>query len=130
MRTEIIEYLDDQNLGGFLLSRELPWSSSGEPLYTKNAKKIYVDKTQYSTDPLISTLDGLNITNTIFTVRLYFSNDAKQLPPSYDDLITTLRAAKDTTNITGVSRRDVTVSSTFEEDVLVTELEYRFTKLT
>jgi hypothetical protein len=130
MRTEIIEYLDDQNLGGFLLSRELPWSSSGEPLYTKNAKKIYVDKTQYSTDPLISTLDGLNITNTIFTVRLFFSNDAKQLPPSYDDLITTLRSAKDTSTITGVSRRDVVVSSAFEEDVLVTELEYRFTKLT
>jgi hypothetical protein len=130
MRTEIIEYLDDQNLGGFLLSRELPWSSSGEPLYTKNAKKIYVDKTQYSTDPLIATLDGLNITNTIFTVRLFFSNDAKQLPPSYDDLITTLRAAKDTSTITGVSRRDVVVSSAFEEDVLVTELEYRFTKLT
>jgi hypothetical protein len=130
MRTEIIEYLDDQNLGGFLLSRELPWSSSGEPLYTKNAKKIYVDKTQYSTDPLIATLDGLNITNTIFTVRLFFSNDAKQLPPSYDDLITTLRSAKDTSTITGVSRRDVVVSSAFEEDVLVTELEYRFTKLT
>lgn len=130
MRTEIVEYLDNQNLGGFILSRELPWSSSGEPLYTKNAKKIYVDKTQYSTDPLIATLDGLNITNTIYTVRLYFSNDAKQLPPSYDDLITTLRAAKDTTTITGVNRRDVVVSSAFEEDVLVTELEYRFTKLT
>jgi len=130
MRTELIEYLQGQNLGAFVLSQELPWGSSGEPLYTKNAKKIYVDKTQYSTDPLISTLDGLNITNTIFTVRLYFSNDAKQLPPSYDDLITTLRAAKDTTTITGVSRRDVTVSSAFEEDVLVTELEYRFTKLT
>lgn len=130
MRTEIIEYLDDQNLGGFLLSRELPWSSSGQPLYTKNAKKIYVDKTEYSTDPLIATLDGINITNTIYSVRLYFSNDAKQLPPSYDDLITTLRAAKDTTLITGVSRRDVVVTSSFEEDVLVTELEFRFTKLT
>jgi hypothetical protein len=130
MRTELIEYLQGQNLGAFVLSQELPWSSSGEPLYTKNAKKIYVDKTQYSTDPLISTLDGLNITNTIFTVRLFFSNDAKQLPPSYDDLITTLRSAKDTSTITGVSRRDVVVSSAFEEDVLVTELEYRFTKLT
>ena len=130
MRTEIIEHLDGQNLGGFLLSRELPWSSSGTPLYTKNAKKIYVDKTEYSTDPLISTLDGVNITNTVYSVRLYFSNDAKQLPPSYDDLITILRAAKDTTKITGVSRRDVFVSSSFEEDVIVTELEYRFTKLT
>lgn len=130
MRAEIIEHLQGQNLGNFTLSLELPWSSSGEPLYRKNAKKIYVDRTQYSTDPLISTLDGTNITNTIYTVRLYFSNDAKQLPPSYDDLITTLRAAKDTTTITGVSRRDVVVTTDFEEDVLVTELEYRFTKLT
>ena len=130
MRTEIIEYLQGQNLGAFVLSQELPWSTSGVPLYTKNVKKIYVDKTQYSTDPLIATLDGLNITNTIFTVRLYFSNDAKQLPPSYDDLITTLRSAKDASTITGVTRRDVDVSSAFEEDLLVTELEYRFTKLT
>ena len=130
MRTELIEYLQGQNLGAFVLSQELPWSSSGVALYTKNAKKIYVDKTQYSTDPLIATLDGLNITNTIHTVRLYFSNDAKQLPPSYDDLITTLRAAKDASTITGVTRRDVVVTSDFEEDLLVTELEYRFTKLT
>ena len=130
MRTELIEYLQGQNLGTFVLSQELPWSTSGVPLYTKNAKKIYVDKTQYSTDPLIATLDGLNITNTIHTVRLYFSNDAKQLPPSYDGLIATLRSAKDASTITGVTRREVEVTSEFQEDLLVTELEYRFTKLT
>jgi len=130
MRTELVEYLDGENLGGYVLSRELPWSSSGQPLYVKNAKKIYVDKTNYTTDPLITTLDGRSIANTIYSVRLYFSNDAKQLPPSYDELIEVLRTAKDASTITGVQRRDVIIETSFQEDLMITELEYRFTKLT
>jgi hypothetical protein len=130
MRDQIIEHLNDENLGEFILSRELPWSSSGTPLYVKNAKKIYVDLEETTNDPLIATLDGLTISNTVSIVRLYFSNDAKILPAGYQDLITIFKAAKDTDLITGSSRRECLISTEFIEDLLVTTVEYRFTNLT
>jgi hypothetical protein len=130
MRQELIDYIGDQNLGSFILSQELPYDSSGTALYVKNPKRIYVDRTQYTTEPIILTLDGVNISNEIASVRVYFASDAKQLPPSYDDALTSLRAGKDAVNIVGYQRRECLVSSRFQEDLMITELEYRFTKIT
>ena len=127
MRQQLIEYFGTLNLGTFFLSQELPFSSSDVPLYIKNAKRIYVDRTQFSNEPLITTLDGQQVDSEIASVRVYFSADAKQLPPSYDDAIRSLRAAKDTATITGVSRRECLINTSFQEDLLITELEYRFT---
>lgn len=129
MRQELIDYIGTQNLGGFILSQEIPFSSSGVPLYVKNAKRIYVDRTEYSNEPLITTLDGTQVDSEIASVRVYFASDAKQLPPNYDTVVTALRAAKDISTITGVSRRECQISTSFEEDLLVTELEFRFTTI-
>ena len=129
MRQELIDYIGVQNLGGFILSQELPYSSSGTPLYIKNPKRIYVDRTEYSNEPLIATLNGVQVDSEIASVRVYFASDAKQLPPNYDTVITSLRAGKDTSTITGVTRRECDISTTFEEDLLVTELEFRFTTI-
>lgn len=130
MRQEIIDYLSGINLGSFTLSQEMPWISSDQPLYLKNLKKIYVDRTQFSTEILIPTLNGHDVSADTTTVRLFFATDAKQVSPDYDDVVTDLRAAKDADTITGVNRRDCLVSTSFEGDLLVTELEYRFTKIT
>ena len=129
MRQQLIDYIGTQNLGGFILSQELPFSSSGVPLYQKNAKRIYVDRTQFSNEPLIVTMDGTQIDSEIASVRVYFASDAKQLPPNYDTVVTSLRAGKDTATITGVSRRECIISSSFDEDLLITELEFRFTTI-
>jgi len=129
MRQELVDYIGTQNLGAFILSQELPYSSSGVPLYIKNVKRIYVDRTQFSNEPLIVTLDGTQVDSEIASVRVYFASDAKQLPPNYDTVVTSLRAGKDTATITGVTRRDCVISTTFEEDLLVTELEFRFTTI-
>ena len=130
MRQEIIDYLGTLNLGSFTLSQEMPWISSDQPLYQKNLKKIYVDKTQFSTEVLIPTLNGGYVNADTTTVRLFFATDAKQVTPDYDDVILDLKAAKDVSTITGVWRRDCQISNSFEGDLLVTELEYRFTKIT
>lgn len=130
MRQELLDYFGTQNLGSFILSQELPYDSSGTALYVKNPKRIYVDRSQITTDPIILTLNGVNISNEIASVRVYFSSDAKQLPPSYDDALTSLRAGKDASNIQGYQRRECLVSTSYQEDLLVTELEFRFTKLT
>jgi len=129
MRQELVDYIGTQNLGGFILSSELPYSSSGVPLYVKNVNRIYVDRTEYSNQPLIATLSGVQIDSEIASVRVYFASDAKQLPPNYDTVITALRAGKDVATITGVTRRECVISTTFQEDLLVTELEFRFTTI-
>ena len=129
MRQLLIDYFGGLNLGGLTLSQELPFNSSNTPLYVKNAKKIYVDRTQYVTEPIVLTLDGLNVSNEIASVRVYFSADAKQLPPSYEDVLVDLRAGKDAIDVQGYQRRECLVNTSYQEDLMITELEYRFTKL-
>lgn len=130
MRQDIIDYINTLSLGSFILSQELPWTDSGTPLYLKNVKRVYVDVTRYNTEPLIQTLDGININTDISTVGLYFSADAKQLPSNYDTVVEDLRQAKDITLSTqGNFRRECDVTTEFQNDLLVTQLEYRFTKL-
>lgn len=129
MRTEILEYCQGLNLGTVTVSTELPWTDNTVPLYLKNLKKVYIDVDNVEVEPFIQALNGLNIANEITSVRLYFACDAKVLLPNYDDIITTLKAVKDITTITGVQRRECVISTSTETDMLVTELEYRFTKL-
>lgn len=130
MRTEIIDYIQGQNLGGYTLTQELPWTSNGLALYLKNPKRIYIDRTQYNQEPLVETLDGLDIANEITSIKVYFSNDAKLLPSNYESLIDQLKGAKTITSAQGYRTRECIITTTFEEDLLVTELEFRFTKTT
>jgi hypothetical protein len=130
MREEIINYCASVNLGGFIVSNELPFSDSGVALYLKNPKTVYVDIPQYTSGALIRTLDALTISDEITRVRLYFSADAKSLPANYDTLVSELKLAKDADTITGYARREVDVESEFTADMLVTQLTFRFTKIT
>jgi len=129
MRTELLAYVQALNLGTVTVSTELPWTDNNIPLYLKNLRKIYIDIDNVTAEPFIQSLNGVNISNEITSVKLYFACDAKNLLPNYDDIITTLKAARNITTITAVQRREIDVASTVENDVLVTELEYRFTKL-
>ena len=130
MRTDVIDYIQSLNLGTFIVSNELPFSESGTPLYLKNLKKIYVDVDQYIVQPFIYTLSGVNISDETTAVRVYFANDAKSIPPNYDDVVSNLRLAKDILPTAGYNRREVDVETDYTQDALVTELTFRFTKLT
>lgn len=129
MRQEILDYINTLALGGYLLSQELPWTDSGTPLYLKNPKKIYVDVPEFINESILRTLSGTSINNEQKVVRIYFASDAKQIPSNYDTIVDDLKLAKDITTIEGVSRRECNVTKTFENDLLVTELELRFTNL-
>lgn len=129
MRTEILDYISSLGLGSFMLSQELPWTDSGIELYLKNPKKIYVDVTRYTTEPLLATLDGALINSDVQSIGIYFSADAKQLPANYDTLVSDLRQAKDVVVNDGTFRRECDVQTSFQNDLIVTQLEYRFTKL-
>jgi len=129
MRTEVLDYINSLALGGFLLTQELPWEADGSPLYVKNLKKIYVDVPEYQNEPIIQTLNGININNEITIIRIYFACDAKQLPTNYETLISDLKLAKDITSIDGIQRRQCDIVTSMEGDALVSQLEIRFTKL-
>ena len=130
MRQAIYDHIGSLSLGSFNLSSELPWSSSGTALYLKNLKRIYVDVDQITEDLSIAALDGLIINDEITIVRVFFACDAKQLPSNYETIVSGIRTAKSTASIEGVSRRECDVSTSFEEDIVVTEFEFRFIKIT
>jgi hypothetical protein len=130
MRTEIIDYVQGLNLGTFTVSTELPYTESGQAMYVKNPKKIYVDEEQITSEPIIQALDGLTVMDEETSVTIFFSVDSKLLPVNYDTVLTALRGAKDITTIDGVIRRELDVSTGYDGDLLVTELEIRFNKIT
>lgn len=129
MRTELYDYIDGISKGTFSLTNELPWSSSGQPLYMNNYKRIYVDRDQYTTEAVIAMMNGLTIDNEITTVRVYFTTDAKQLPSNYEALVALIRDGKDIASANDYFKRECDVTTSFDADAMVTEFEFRFTKI-
>lgn len=130
MRQAIIDYINTLALGSFLISNELPWTDNGQELWLKNPKAIYVDVANYESEPIVLALNGLQIQNETTIVTAYFSCDAKQLPSNYDDLVADLKLARDIEAAEGFNRRECVVNTSMSADLLVTELEFRFTKIT
>lgn len=130
MRQSVIDYLQGLNLGSFTIASEVPWTETGTELYLKNLRKIYVDVDAFTTEPVITTFTGLNLNNETTVVRVYFANDAKQLPSNYDDVVASIKAAKDVESTAGYTRREADVATSYESDRLVTEIELRYIKLT
>ena len=130
MREDIITYVKTLALGGFSLSSELPSDASGMPLYLKNPKKLYVDLDQITEEPIVQTLGGFNLNNEATTVSLYFTADAKQLPANYQSMVNSLRLGKDIVPAQGYTNRSVDVQTEYEEDMLLTRIDYTFSKIT
>jgi len=129
MRAEIIEYLQAQNLGTFTVSQDVPWDENGTPLYVKNLRRVYVSLESATIEPVVQALDGLNIQSEVTSVTVYFASDAKALAPNYSDVVASIKSASNITTVSGVNRREVVMSTDILNDLQVTELEIRFTKL-
>jgi len=129
MRTEILDYFTVNKVNGYTLTRELPWDASGNPLYLKNFKYIYVDSDQIAQEPLIDTLNSSGIVNQITTVTAYVTTDAKNPPSNYDTMVSTFKNARLDTDIVGVTQRTTQVTTEFTGDAQVTQFEYSFTQL-
>jgi hypothetical protein len=129
MRSELIAYFKGLKLKNFGISDELPFNSNVE-LYLKNPKKVYTGLKQQVSDLLIPILGNHGIFADVHTVSVFFTTDAKNLPSDYEAVVDLLRAGKDVTTNTTYYRREVDTRTSFEADLMVTELEFRFTKLT
>jgi len=129
MRTQILDYLATNKVTGFATTQELPWDSSGAPLYLKNFKRLYVDRDQVVQEPLIDTLDGNGLTNEITTVTVYVATDAKNAPSNLDTLVSTVKNARLSQGTPGVTQRATQVQSDFVGDAVVTQFEISFRQL-
>ena len=129
MRDLIIELVQDTDTGVFTLTQELPYSADGTLLYIKNPKKIYVGVTSFDEVIAIPTLDNNTISNLTESISVYFSCEARILP-SYDEVVTNLRALKDAAAVRslGYHTRQCLVNISYEDNLLITELQYQFTK--
>jgi hypothetical protein len=129
MRTQLLTYLTAQLTGSIKTSQELPFQEGTNPLYLKNARRVYLDEPYTEQDTLLPTLGSLQINSRTNVVRWYLSMDAKQRNTDLDSALTILGSAKDITTITGVYTRlfDYTVS--IDNDRVVYEGQYRFANL-
>jgi hypothetical protein len=129
MRTLLLDYIKALKLKQYQVATEYPFSNSGTVLYLKNPKKIYVDNPQIAVENFAPVFSG-TIDNEVHTIRVYFVNDAKQLPTEYAELIQSFRTAKDALEIDpSFFRRTCSITTEYENDLLVTTVEYQFTKL-
>ena len=129
MRSDVLAYLKTVNLGSLSITNDLPFDDSGVALYLKNAKKVYVETDQVTSEPVVQTLGGVNISNESTSVSIYFTVDAKTLITNYDTIVSTLRSVKDNVNIDGVHTRTSEVSTEFVDDLLVTQTTITLTKI-
>jgi biopolymer transport protein ExbD len=128
MREEFISYIKALKLKTFKVSEELPFSNSGTVMYLKNPKSIYVDEDQITTEEFLSVLNGSNIDAQITTVKVYLASDAKQQPTEYQTLVNAMRNAK-TVLGSAFFKKEVQVTTEFENDLQVTTFEYTFTNI-
>ena len=131
MRTAILDYLiaNRSDLKPLVVVEGLPWVDSGTELYFLNKRHIYVDLDQVKQDPVIDTLNSTGVVNETTTVSVYFVTDAKTPYSKFEDAISTIKDARLTTDITGVTARTCQVSNTYESDVVLTTFEFSFKRL-
>lgn len=129
MRAELLSYIRGLSLGNFRVDDNLPRTESGESLVLKNPRRIYVDNPQTVDTPIITALNGLNIYSSVTTVTVAFATDSKVLSANYLELVDAISAAKNINPQLGFNSRDVEVSSEYNNDLLVTEIEFSYTKL-
>ena len=129
MRTVVYNYIKALGLKSVNLTNELPYLTSGSELYLKNKKTIYVEVAQIQQEPAIDALNGSGAVDEITTVSVYFVNDAKKLPTDYDSIVTQLKGARTAIGTEGYIQKTCNVSSSYQEDAVITQLEFSFRKL-
>lgn len=129
MRDSVIEKIKGLGLTGYNVSSELPFSDGGAEMYLRNPKTVYVDKVQTEKTPLVVTLDGINISRTTKSTTAYFTIDAKNPPANYDQTILSLESVKNAIEFPGTNSREAFVSTSYQGDLLIVEVEYRLTRV-
>ena len=126
MRTELLDYLTNNLTGTIKTSQELPFSQSGQSLYLKNMRRVYVDEPYTEQGSLFNTLDELDINQTVTRIRAYLATDAKNRNADLDQAMTTMSNALKQADITNSFRKEFDYTTTIDEDRVIYEFEYRY----
>jgi hypothetical protein len=126
MRAQLLTYLTTNLTGTIKTSQELPWTEGGQPLYTKNLRKVYLDEAFTQQDSLLQVLNGADISQNVIRVRGFLQTDAKNRNADLDSALTTLAQAKDITTITNSFRKEFDYTTSISADKVLYEFEYRF----
>ena len=129
MRSVIYDYIKLLALKSVSLSAELPYQTNGTDLYLKNKKTVYVDVAQSSQDTVTDTFNGKGAVDETTTVSVYFVNDAKRVLSDYDSIVTQLKGARTATGTESYIQKLCQVTVSYQEDAMVTQLEFSFRKL-
>lgn len=129
MRDQLLTLLRALSLGTFRVASDLPYSNSGQELFLKNIKTIYVDNPQKTVEPLIATLNSNNVDRETTTIQVYFTSDAKQLPSNYDALVASIRALKEDSYFSGFISRECDYTTEYVNDIIQSQFEFRFTHI-
>lgn len=112
--------------GKFSVSSELPFDASGQPLYAKNKRTVYVSDEDENKVQLYRTLDQGEVYQTETTVFAYFTDDAKNLNPQTPTVIQSILDAKSVVS-DNVQLNECLVSTEIEDDTITYTFEYNFT---
>jgi len=111
----------------FKVSSELPFTVSGDALYLKNKKTVYLDEQEDSKVQLYRTLDQGEVYQTETFLQVYLTTDAKNQPSDIDSVVNAILDAKSA--ITGTQINESSYESDIEDDTITYTFEYNITKL-
>lgn len=130
MRQELIDYFKGLKLKNFKVSDELPFSNSDRTVYIKNPKAIYCGLEQKTQEQIFAVLGNHGVFQEVHAVSVFFSTDAKSLPSDYQTVVDGLKSGKDINTTETYFKREVDSTTSFEGDLMVTQLDFRFSKIT
>lgn len=126
MRTALLNYLKANLSGSITVATELPWAQGDNELYLTNKKRVYLAEPDTKQNSVIQLLNSDDIVETVTTVKGYLAVDAKNRPIDLDSALTTLKVAKDLSNIASSFRKEFDYDATIDRDVMTYTFEYRF----
>ena len=129
IRSELLTQITT-NLAAFpniRVKTELPWNTSGNPLYIQNMKMVYVDEEQIDVEQLYRTLDQNNVNTTVTTVNAYLAVDAKNQLADINTVVANILSARNVVSSTLDSASDY--ETEIEDDVITYTFEYNFTTI-
>ena len=111
---------------------ELPWNASGEPLYVKNMRVVYVGEEEEAKIQLYRTLDQGDVYQTETTVQAFLTEDAKNINANNPTVIDNMLNAKSVVN-TGSGYNVQIAESGYEQEIdgdsITYTFEYTFTTI-
>tara|TARA_R110002020_G_scaffold77940_1_gene196426 strand:- start:737 stop:1162 length:426 start_codon:yes stop_codon:yes gene_type:complete len=115
-----------------LEASELPFTASGEPLYVKNMRVVYVGEEEEAKVQLYRTLDQGDVYQTETTVQAFLTEDAKNINANNPTVIENMLNAKsvvNTANGFNVQVADSGYEQEIEDDHITYTFEYTFTTI-